>query len=144
LKQSNAQIASIERGGYVLLDCEGEPQVILIATGSEVQLAVAAAQQMTKANGVRTRVVSMPCCERFLAQPAAYQQAVLPKQVRARIAIEAAASDYWYRFVGLDGAVIGLDRFGVSAPAEDAFTDLGFTVEHLLEKMREVIEQQPC
>ena len=106
----------IERGGYILSDCQGLPDAILLATGSEVQLALAAAAQMT-ALGKKIRVVSMPCCERFIAQDKNYQEDVLPNAVRKRIAIEAAASGYWYRFVGLDGAVIGIDRFGVSAPA---------------------------
>ena len=119
----------IGKGGYILRDCDGKPDVILLATGSEVQLALAAAEQLS---GKKIRVVSMPCCERFLAEDAAYQEHVLPGSVRKRVAIEAAASNYWYRFVGLDGAVIGLDRFGVSAPAAQAYDYLGITVEHLI------------
>lgn len=121
----------IAKGGYILVDCEGEPQAIIIATGSEVQLAVEAAKQ-AQALGQRVRVVSMPCCERFLAQDRTYQERVLPSKIRKRIAIEAAVSTYWYRFVGLDGMVIGLDRFGVSAPAPEAFTYLGITLDHLM------------
>ncbi|KTD46049.1 transketolase [Legionella rubrilucens] len=120
----------IARGGYILMDCEGEPQAIIIATGSEVQLAVAAATQ-ANSQGHRVRVVSMPCCERFLAEEAAYQEQVLPRTVRKRIAIEAAATSDWSRFTGLDGVVIGIDRFGVSAPAAQAFKYLGITVENL-------------
>lgn len=125
----------IERGGYILSDCQGLPDAILLATGSEVQLALAAAAQMTTL-GKKIRVVSMPCCERFIAQDHNYQEEVLPNAVRKRIAIEAAASGYWYRFVGLDGAVIGLDRFGVSAPAAEAYNYLGLTVEHIVAALK--------
>lgn len=121
----------ISKGGYILSDCKGVPDVILLATGSEVQLALAASEQLT-ALGQHIRVVSMPCCERFLSQSVSYKEHVLPNSVRKRVAIEAAASTYWYRFVGLDGAVVGLDRFGVSAPAKDAYDFLELTVEHLI------------
>ena len=124
----------IKRGGYILQDCEGVPDAILIATGSEVQIALAAALQV-KAKGLDVRVISMPCAERFLAQDATYQEHVLPHAVRKRIAIEAAASGYWYRFVGLDGAVIGIDRFGASAPATDIYNYLGITVEKTVETL---------
>lgn len=124
-------LANIARGGYILLDCVGTPDLILIATGSEVSLAVAAARQLTTA-GKKTRVVSMPSTDVFLAQELAYRQAVLPDNVSARIAIEASASDGWYRFVGTRGKVIGLDRFGASAPATDVFKECGFTVEHVI------------
>lgn len=126
LEQSQAE--KIRCGGYILKDCNHLPDVILIATGSEVQIALAAAEQAQE-KGIHTRVVSMPCVERFLKMDNSYQEQVLPSSVRKRIAIEAAASDYWYRFTGLDGEVIGLKRFGTSAPAEDAFQDLGITVE---------------
>jgi len=121
----------IKKGGYIIVDCDGKPDAILIATGSEVQLAIAAAEQ-SKAQGRKIRVVSMPCGERFLAQNAAYQAQVLPDDVRKRIAIEAASSAYWYRFTGLDGAVIGLDCYGVSAPAAQAYAHLGITVENIM------------
>ncbi|WP_298992077.1 transketolase [uncultured Desulfovibrio sp.] len=127
-----AQVEAIARGGYVLRDCEGTPEIILIATGSEVSLALEAADQLT-ADGRKARVVSMPCAEIFDAQDAAYKESVLPRGVRARIAIEAAAADYWRKYVGLDGAVVGMERFGASAPAKIIFERLGFTVAHVLE-----------
>ncbi|MDP3706079.1 MAG: transketolase [Legionellaceae bacterium] len=122
------QLHNIKRGGYILSDCEGTPDVILIATGSEVQIALASAKQV-KHQGIRARVISMPCAERFLAQDTAYQEQILPRSIRNRVAIEAGATAYWYRFVGLDGAVIGIDRFGESAPAEEIYSYLGITVE---------------
>jgi transketolase len=121
----------IKKGGYILQDCEGTPDAILIATGSEVQLAIAAAKQALT-QGLQVRVVSMPCGERFLAQDPSYKNEVLPKEIRTRIAIEAASSAYWYQFVGLDGVVLGLDRFGLSAPATKAYDFLGITVEKIM------------
>jgi transketolase len=121
----------IKKGGYIIVDSDDEPEAILIATGSEVQLAIAAAAQGKK-QGINIRVVSMPCGERFLSQDAAYKNQVLPHKIRARIAIEAASSAYWYQFVGLDGAVIGIDTFGVSAPAVEAYEFLGITVEKIM------------
>lgn len=135
---SNAQ-EQIKKGGYILSDCQGEPDAILLATGSEVQLALAAAIQMREV-GKQIRVVSMPCCERFLAQDTSYQEHVLPKSVRKRVAIEAAATAYWYRFVGLDGAVIGIDRFGVSAPAADAYNFLGLSVENIIVALEQIMK----
>ncbi|MBA2648785.1 MAG: transketolase [Legionella sp.] len=122
----------IAKGGYILKDCDEDPDVILIATGSEVQLAQALADHATKL-GFKTRLVSMPCAERFLAQDELYKNQVFPKHVRKRLAIEAASSAYWYQFVGLDGAVIGLDRFGVSAPADQAYEHLGFAMKHMVD-----------
>lgn len=130
----------IKKGGYIIADCEGKPDAILIATGSEVQLALAAAER-TKAQGLKIRVVSMPCGELFLAQDSDYRNQVLPKEVRQRIAIEAASSAYWYQFVGLDGAVIGLDSFGVSAPAAKAFDFLGITVERIINTIDTLTKQ---
>ncbi|MDI9819068.1 MULTISPECIES: transketolase [unclassified Legionella] len=128
----------IQKGGYILQDCQGTPDAILLATGSEVQLALTAAERM-KALGQQIRVVSMPCCERFLAADPAYQEQVLPSSIRKRIAIEAAATGYWYRFVGLEGKVIGIDRFGVSAPAADAFDELGITVENIVSTLKTLL-----
>jgi transketolase len=122
---------NIQRGGYILYEPEQAPTLILIATGSEVQLAIQAAQQTT----IPTRVVSMPCCECFLAQDKAYQEHVLPQEIKHRIAIEALSGEYWYRFVGLHGTIIALDRFGLSAPASAAFNTLGFTVEHIINEI---------
>jgi transketolase len=130
----------IKKGGYIIVDCEGKPDAILISTGSEVQLAIAAAEQV-KSQGLKVRVVSMPCGERFLTQDRAYRNQVLPEDVRIRIAIEAASSSYWYQFVGLDGAVIGLDCFGVSAPAAHAFNFLGITVEKIIHTLDTLTKQ---
>jgi len=132
LVKQAALVELIARGGYILRDSEGLPELILMATGSEVSLALAVADAAIASFGVNVRVVSMPCPTRFLAEPLSYQEEVLPNTVRQRVAIEAAVSDYWYRFVGLDGYVVGLDRFGVSATAADAFAALGFSVEHIL------------
>lgn len=131
---------AISRGAYIVHDCTGIPELILLATGSEVQLAINAAKQLNERNK-KIRVISMPCCERFLAQSSDYQEQILPNAVRKRIAIEAAASHYWYRFVGLDGDVIGLDRFGVSAPASEAYDYLGISVEHLLTSINKLLNQ---
>ncbi len=125
------QVAAIARGGYVLRHCAGTPELILLATGSEVGLALAAATQL-EAEGRRVRVVSLPCAELFDAQDADYKESVLPRAVRARIAIEAAAVDWWRKYVGLDGAVLGMERFGASAPGKVVFERLGFTVPHVL------------
>jgi transketolase len=131
LPHSSEAAELIKKGGYIIVDCEGKPDAILISTGSEVHLAIAAAEHV-KSQGLKIRVVSMPCGERFLAQDTAYKNKVLPDDVRIRVAIEAASSAYWYQFVGLDGAVIGLDSFGVSAPAADAYKFLGITVDRII------------
>lgn len=141
-ERTDAQLSQIERGGYVLVDDasdkQRQPDAILIATGGEVQLAVLARDQL-KAEGIYVRIVSMPSTDVFLSQDASYQQEVLPDTVLARVAIEAAASDYWYRFIGMKGKIIGLDRFGASAPAKDVFRECGFTVEHVVAMTKEVI-----
>ncbi|QMT61730.1 transketolase [Legionella sp. PC997] len=128
----------ITKGGYIIMDCDGTPDAILIATGSEVQLALAAAEQ-GKTRGLKVRVVSMPCAERFLEQDQNYKNQVLPQNVHTRIAIEAASSAYWYQFVGLQGAVIGLDRFGVSAPANQAYQYLDITVERIIKTLEDLV-----
>jgi transketolase len=137
-QRDDAQIAAISMGGYVLTDCAGTPDVILIATGSEVALAQAGAAELAD-NGVAVRVVSMPCVDRFAAQSEQYREAVLPHECRARVAVEAGVSDYWYKFVGLDGAVIGMDSFGESAPASDAFAHFGFATDNVVSTVREVL-----
>ena len=126
------QVADIARGGYVLKDSAGEPEIILIATGSEVGLAMQAAQEL----GDTVRVVSMPSTDVFDRQDQAYRESVLPKACRKRVAIEAGVSDFWRKYVGLDGAVIGIDRFGASAPAGDLFKHFGFTVDKVIEAAR--------
>lgn len=131
-ERDEATLAAIEKGGYVLKDCEGQPELILIATGSEVELAMQAAARLSE-GGKQVRVVSMPCCERFLAQDVDYREAVLPSAVRRRLAIEAGHGDYWYRFVGLDGGVVSIDGFGVSAPGDQAMEAMGMTVENVVE-----------
>lgn len=130
--RSAEQLEAVQRGGYVLKDCDGAPEVILIATGSEVQLAVDAAAALTE-KGRKVRVVSMPCTELFDAQPADYRESVLPAAVRARVAVEAASVDGWWKYVGLDGAVVGMSTFGESAPGGELFKHFGFTVGHVAE-----------
>jgi transketolase len=133
------QLANITKGGYVLLDCGcARPDAILIATGSEVELAVAAAKELT-AKGKKIRVVSMPSTDCFESQSKEYQQSVLPDAVQARVAIEAGVTTGWYRYVGIQGRVIGLDRFGESAPAEQLFPYFGFTTENVVNAVEEIL-----
>jgi len=132
------QLANIEKGGYILQDCEAEPQLILIATGSEVGLAMQAAAVLSDA-GKSVRVVSMPCADLFDSQDDAYKESVLPKAVTKRIAIEAGIEDYWYKYVGLEGRVIGMRSFGESAPAELLFEHFGFTLENVINNANEIL-----
>ncbi|EKP0259235.1 transketolase [Aeromonas sobria] len=125
------QLADTAKGGYVLKDCAGTPELILIATGSEVELAVAAYEQLT-AKGRAVRVVSMPATDVFDAQSAEYKASVLPMSVTKRVAIEAGIADYWYKYVGFGGKIIGMTTFGESAPAELLFKEFGFTVENVV------------
>ncbi|QKG00548.1 transketolase [Aeromonas hydrophila] len=125
------QLADTAKGGYVLKDCAGTPELILIATGSEVELAVAAYEQLT-AKGRAVRVVSMPATDVFDAQSAEYKESVLPASVTKRVAIEAGIADYWYKYVGFGGKIIGMTTFGESAPAELLFKEFGFTVENVV------------
>lgn len=133
-----AQLAEIARGGYVLSDCDGQPEMILISAGSEIELVVSAAKALTE-EGRKVRVVSMPCTERFDNQDAAYKESVLPKAVRKRLAVEASIAGFWERYVGLDGKVIGITSFGESAPANVLFKHFGFTPENVLAQARELL-----
>ncbi len=137
--RDNETEAAIARGGYILKNCAGEPELILIATGSEVSLAVQAADKLAE-QGRKVRVVSMPCTSVFDSQDAAYKQLVLPVEVGARIAIEAAHADYWYKYVGLDGRIIGMTTYGESAPAGQLFEEFGFTVDNILAVAEELLE----
>ena len=136
--RSEDQVAAIRRGGYVLREPEGAPRAIIIATGSEVALAVAAAELLA-ADGIGVRVVSMPCIEAFRAQDAAWREAVLPPAIRARLAVEAGVPDSWYPLVGDAGDVVGIERFGASAPAAALFEHFGFTVERVAERLRALL-----
>ncbi|HEY4780036.1 MAG TPA: transketolase [Solirubrobacterales bacterium] len=132
-----AAAAGLQQGGYVLADCEGEPELILIATGSEVQLALGAHETLI-GEGIRSRVVSLPCWEIFDRQDAEYRDSVLPPAVSARVAIEEAATMGWERYVGTAGAIIGMTTFGQSAPFADVEAEFGFTPEKVAEVAREV------
>jgi len=125
------QIENIKRGGYVLKDCDGTPDVILIATGSEIEITLGAAEKLTS-GGHKVRVVSLPSTDLFDAQDAAYRESVLPSGVKARVAVEAGIADYWFKYVGLDGAIVGMTTFGESAPASQLFPEFGFTVENIV------------
>ncbi|HEX5515178.1 MAG TPA: transketolase [Gammaproteobacteria bacterium] len=132
------QLRAVRRGGYVLRDCDGEPEAILIATGSEVALIVAAAEQLAEQSR-RVRVVSMPSVDTFEAQDQAYRDSVLPPTVTARVVVEAGSPDLWYKYVGHQGRVIGMSRFGESAPAGELFKYFGFTAERVAEIVRELL-----
>ncbi|MGQ8889663.1 transketolase [Serratia sp. TSA_105.2] len=133
------QLANVYRGGYVLKDCAGTPDVILIATGSEVGITVEAADKLTAA-GRQVRVVSMPSTDAFDKQDAAYRESVLPAAVTARVAVEAGIADYWYKYVGLNGAIVGMTTFGESAPAEQLFAEFGFTVDNVVAKAQALLK----
>lgn len=137
-ERSADALANISRGGYVLKDCEGTADIILIATGSEVDLAIQAAQQLA-GDGVKARVVSLPSTNVFEAQDAAYRDSVIPADVRARVVVEAGVTNGWGHYVGLDGTVVGLDRFGESAPAGELFKEFGFTVENVVATAKSVL-----
>ncbi|WP_201616047.1 transketolase [Psychrobacter urativorans] len=132
------QVANITKGGYVLAKEQGELQAIIISTGSEVGLAMQAYETLSK-NGVGVRVVSMPCAEIFSEQDASYREAVLPANIRARVAVEAAHIDYWYKFVGLDGKVIGMTTYGESAPASDLYKEFGITTEAVIDAVNSLV-----
>jgi transketolase len=134
--RSAEQIANIERGAYILKDCDGTPDAIIIATGSEVDLAMQAADQLS---GRKVRVVSMPSTNVFDAQDEAYRESVLPSSVKARVAVEAGVTDGWIKYVGLEGKVIGINSFGESAPAGDLFKHFGFTTENVVKAVEAVL-----
>ena len=137
--RSAEQLANIARGGYILVDCGcATPEAIIIATGSEVELAVAAARELA-GQGRKIRVVSMPSTDLFAGQDETYRQSVLPDSVQARVAVEAGVSGGWYRYVGTRGKVIGMDRFGESAPAEELFKYFGFTVDKVVQAVEEIL-----
>ncbi len=135
----NTGLAAL-KGGYVLADCEGTPDVLLMASGSEVEQIMGAKEELAK-EGIKARVISMPCLEEFDRQSAEYRESVLPNAVRARVAVEAGSTGCWYKYVGLDGAVIGIDGFGESAPAGQLFKKYGFTVENVVAKAKEVLKK---
>ncbi|GAA0347467.1 transketolase [Morganella psychrotolerans] len=133
------QLADIEKGAYILKDCAGQPDIILIATGSEVELAVGAYDQLT-AEGRKARVVSMPSTDAFDKQDTAYRESVLPSAVSARVAVEAGIADYWFKYTGLQGAVVGMHSFGESAPAGQLFSEFGFTVENVVSQAKALLK----
>ncbi len=136
--RTQQQIEAISRGGYILSDCDGQPEAIIIATGSEVELALKAAEQLNAA-GKKIRVVSMPSTNIFDAQDAAYRESVLPSAVTQRVAVEAGVTDGWWKYVGTNGKIVGLDRFGESAPAGQLFKEFGFTVENVVKNVEAVL-----
>ena len=138
-ERTKEQLANVYRGGYILNDCSGTPELILIATGSEVELAVAAYHELTAA-GRKVRVVSMPSTDAFDKQDQAYKESVLPSSVTARLAIEAGISDFWYKYVGLNGKIIGMTSFGESGPAEQLFAKFGFTVENVVKQAKSLLK----
>jgi transketolase len=132
------QIAAIARGGYILKDSDGTPDIILIATGSEIHLAMQAADTLA-GDGIAARVVSLPCTDLFDAQDDDYREQVLPASVTARVVIEAGVTANWWRYAGSGGRVIGLDRFGMSAPADELFKYFGFTADNVVSVAKELI-----
>jgi transketolase len=136
--QANSSIDKVALGGYVLEDCSGTPDLILIGTGTELDLCVQAAKQLT-ADGKKVRVVSMPCVELFDEQTDSYKEEVLPNAVRKRIVVEAAESFGWHRFIGLDGDSITMNRFGASAPGGTCLKEFGFTVDNVVSKSKALL-----
>jgi len=135
-----ASAENTKQGAYILADSDGTPDVILMGTGSEVQLCVGAYEQL-KAEGIKARVVSMPCCELFERQPDEYRASVLPPNVRARVAVEAGSTLGWRGYVGLDGRIVARREFGASAPLKELLKQFGFTVENVVAQARASIEQ---
>jgi transketolase len=138
MNRSAEQIAAIRRGGYVLSDCAGTPEAVIIGTGSEIGLAMDAAKVLTE-KGRKVRVVSMPSTDLFDAQDASYRESVLPAALMARVAVEAGVTDYWRKYVGLNGKVIGLDTFGESAPADQVYKHFGITAENVVKAVESLL-----
>lgn len=135
------QLKAIERGGYILKDSQGTPDIILIATGSEVEITVNAADKLTQ-EGHKVRVVSLPSTDVFDAQDEEYRESVLPSDISARVAVEAGIADYWYKYTGLKGKIVGMTTFGSSAPAEQLFPLYGFTVENVVKQAKIVLSKK--
>ena len=133
------QVKAIAKGGYILKDAGGKPDLILIATGSEIEITVKAAEKLSQ-DGHKVRVVSLPSTDIFDAQDEQYRESVLPSDVSARVAVEAGIADYWYKYVGLKGAIVGMTGYGESAPADKLFPYFGFTVENVVEKAKRVLK----
>jgi transketolase len=133
------QLANIRRGGYVLIDCQGKPDVLVIATGSEVGIAAQAVNALNGA-GRRVRLVSMPSTETFDAQDEAYRESVLPRAVTRRLAVEAGATQCWWRYVGIAGRVFGIDTFGASGKGPEVLTHFGFTADNIQQQIRKLLE----
>ncbi|WLI75843.1 transketolase [Kosakonia sp. H02] len=140
MERTPEQVQAISRGGYILKESDGKPDIILIATGSEMEITVKAAEQLTS-EGVKVRVVSLPSTDIFDAQDEAWRESVLPSDISARVAVEAGIADYWYKYVGLKGAIVGMTGYGESAPAEKLFPYFGFTVENVVAKAKAVLKK---
>jgi transketolase len=138
MERSPQQVKAISRGGYILKDSGGKPDIILIATGSEMEITVLAADKLS-AEGHKVRVVSLPSTDIFDAQDEAYRESVLPSDITARVAVEASIADYWYKYVGLKGAIVGMTTYGESAPADKLFPFFGFTIENVVAKAKKVL-----
>jgi transketolase len=138
MQRTPGQISAIEKGAYILSDCEGTPDAIIIGTGSEVSLAMDAAATLA-GKGHKVRVVSMPSTTVFDAQDAAYRETILPAAVSARVAVEAGVTDYWRKYVGLGGKVVGLDTFGESAPASEVYKHFGITAEGVVKAVESLL-----
>ena len=138
VKRRREQLALISKGAYILFESRHSVQIIIIATGSEVALCLAAARRLDTQN-IGVRLISMPCAEVFERQPQSYKESVLPASMRLRLAVEAGVSDYWRKYVGLDGDIIGVDRFGASAPGEVLMQHFGFTVENVIQRAQALL-----
>jgi len=136
--RSEKQLGEVEKGAYILYESGKDPKVILIATGSEVGMTMDAARMLGD-EGIAVRVVSMPSCEIFERQDVSYKEAVLPSSVKARVAVEAGMADYWYKYVGLDGKVVGMTGFGLSGRIEDLYPHFGLTKERVYEVAKSLL-----